>query len=278
MTSTDAVVVASATDTHLEIALKAAMAGKPIYLEKPISHNLEGVENFKEIVQKQKLVVEVGCQLRTHPNLKYLAKEIKRERFGPLYTFRATVGQRLDEWRPGTNYRECYSADVSKGGGALFDLIHEIDLINWFAGPIHEVYAHLAHVSDLEIVGEDLANLVLVTKSGAVGHIQLDMLSPTYRRGLELVFRDALFTWNYVNGSLSVETKRGRKIVNKVTEPFDRNTLFIAHMRRFLARVTNQNGTPVCSLDDGISALKVAQASRLSSECGHSFFIGDLDI
>ena len=81
LTSTDAVVVASATDTHLEIALKAAMAGKPIYLEKPISHNLEGVENFKEIVKRQKLVVEVGCQLRTHPNLKYLAKEIKRERF-----------------------------------------------------------------------------------------------------------------------------------------------------------------------------------------------------
>ena len=79
------------------------------------------------------------------------------------------------------------------GGGALLDLIHELDLINWIIGPVKSVQANLSKVSDLEINAEDLVNLILVNENGSVGQVQMDMLSPVYRRQFEIVFKKGIF-------------------------------------------------------------------------------------
>jgi len=178
----DAVVIATNTNTHLDLALKAAKMGKAIFIEKPLSHTTEGVKELSDLVRKNKLVFEVGCQLRAHPNLMKLHRLIVQADYGPLYTYRAVVGQRLENWRPDTDYRKSYSVNLQQGGGALLDLIHEIDLINWLTGPILSVSAHLTHVSDQEMCAEDLVNMTLINTNGAVGQVQLDMLSPEYRR------------------------------------------------------------------------------------------------
>ena len=192
----DAVIIATSTNTHLEIALKAAKMGKSIFIEKPISHSIAGIGKLNELVRLKNLIVEIGCQLRAHQNLQKLYKITLQEQFGPLYTYRAVVGQRLDTWRPGTDYRKSYSADAKRGGGALLDLIHEIDLVHWLAGPVDSVTAHLAHLSNQEINAEDLVNLILVHSNGAIGHVQMDMLSPDFRRGMDLVYRDAIIYWD----------------------------------------------------------------------------------
>jgi predicted dehydrogenase len=127
-----------------------------------------------------------------------LVELTKQEIFGPLYTYRAIVGQRLDMWRLVSDYRKSYSANKDQGVGALLDLIHEFDLIHWLTGSIETVFGNMANVSDLEMDAEDLVNLTLVNKNGAVGQIQMDMVSPKYRRGLELVYRDAILYWDYV--------------------------------------------------------------------------------
>ena len=60
----------------------------------------------------------------------------------------------------------------------------------------------MTHISDLQTNVEDLVNITLVNKNGAVGQIQIDMVSPDYRRGLELVYKDAIFFWDYTTGVL----------------------------------------------------------------------------
>jgi len=255
----DAVVVATATDKHLSVAMAAAKAGKAIFLEKPVSHSLAGIAELRQ--QCEQRVVEVGCQLRAHPLLRRLSEIISEGHEGPLYTFRCAVGQRLDTWRPGTDYKHSYSASVARGGGALFDLIHEIDLVHWLMGRAVIVSARLSTLSDLELQADDLANLIIATDRGAVGQVQMDMLSPVYRRDLEVVLQKALYRWNDQTGLLIRMDAHGQTVVAQVPDGFERNTLFLNHMSHFLERLDNPAILPYCSLDEGIQALVTVLAA-----------------
>jgi predicted dehydrogenase len=259
----DAVIVATPTDQHIPLALRAARARKAIFLEKPIAADRRGVERLRTAARG--LVVEIGCQLRAHPALKILARELAAKRGGRVLAFRGCVGQRLDEWRPGSDYRRSYSADARRGGGALLDLIHEIDLVGWLCGRVDRVAARLSRVSDLDVRAEDLANLLLECRGGAVGSLQLDMLSPVYRRSFEIVCARAVYEWDYVAGVL---TRRAPTVVRELWRApasFERNDLFVAHLRHFLGRVRGSRAEPLCSLASGIAALDVALAARASS-------------
>jgi len=264
----DAVVIATNTNKHLNLALKAAKMGKAIFMEKPISHTTKGIKELSDLVHKKKLVFEVGCQLRAHPNLIKLHQLTAQAQYGPLYTYRAVVGHRLESWRPGTDYKKSYSADLQQGGGALLDLIHEIDLINWLTGPITSVSAHLSQVSDQEMKSEDLVNMTLINANGAIGQVQLDMLSPEYRRGLELVYRDAIIYWDYVTGILTCNQNSLITVVDQVSDQFERNSLFLSHMSYFLDRLINPKILPLCPIEDGIAALTIAECARLSDTRG----------
>ena len=261
----DAVVIATVTSDHIELALKAAKMGKHIFIEKPISNTLYSLNELKNLVQKKQLIFEVGCQLRAHPSLQILSKLLSQEDYGPLYTYRAVVGQRLEDWRPGTDYTKSYSSNAELGGGALLDLIHEIDLVYWITGSIDSVFASLNQVSDQIINCEDLVNIVLTNSNGAVGQLQMDMLSPEYRRGIELVYKEGVFYWDYVAGTLIYKKNGLSTLIDKVSGEFNRNSLFISHMKHFINRISHPDILPLCSIDDGIVSLCIAEAARLSS-------------
>lgn len=262
----DATVVASATDHHMLQALEAARSEKALFVEKPLSHDREGVADLRAACAGR--VVEIGCQLRAHPGLQVLRATLTDPADGPLYAFRACVGQRLDGWRPGTDYRAGYSADARRGGGALFDLAHEVDLMHWLAGPMAAVSADLSTISDLGIAADDLANLTLTTVGGAVGQVQLDMLSPVYRRDLQIVRRHAVYDWDYGAGRLTRRAPDGTTTLYEVPAGFERNDMFLNHMRHFLARIADPTLAPLCGLDDGIAVLDVLLAARRSQSEG----------
>jgi predicted dehydrogenase len=264
----DAVVVATAPDSHMAIALEAARAGKALYIEKPLAHDRTGVAELETLVAKHGLVVEIGCQLRSHPNLIALAERLQRQADGPLYAIRAACGQRLDAWRPGTDYRQGFSADAARGGGALFELVHELDLIHWLGGPAASVSASLATVSDLEIAADDLAAVTLGLAGGALAQVEIDMVSPVYRRSMEIVCHDAVLLWDYVAGTLTRLAKDRTETLHSVGPGFERNELFMDAMRHFLTRLSDSSLPPRCALQDGIATLDLALAARRSHASG----------
>jgi predicted dehydrogenase len=261
----DGVVVATTTNTHIEIATKVIEKNKALFIEKPLSDSYKKIVPFLEKI-KESHIIEVGFQLRAHPNLIKLNELIEKNEFGPLYTYRAVVGQRLDQWRPGTDYKKSYSADRNQGGGALLDLTHEIDLIQWLTGPINEIYANLATVSDLQMNAEDLVNLTLTNANNAVGQIQLDMLSPVYRRELELVFQKAVLRWDAVKGVLIKTNSTGIVIVHKVSNEFNRNDMFMTQMKHFINRISDIDLKPLCSIQSGVAVQKIVEAAIVSNQ------------
>jgi predicted dehydrogenase len=266
LASAEAVVVATATDQHMPIALAAAAAGRAMYLEKPLSHDRANVDRLHDAVREKSLVVEIGCQLRSHPCLRAMADHVRSGADGRLLTFRGVVGQRLDQWRPGTDYRTAYSAQAKRGGGALFDLVHEIDLVHWIVGPIAEVVTDQRHAGALAFEADDLVNLIAITREGIAGQLQLDMLSPVYRRSFEVVLADALLEFDYMNGTLMRCDSDGRQVMMQTPEAFERNDIFLAHMAAFLGRLDDPRRPSSCSLEDGIAVLDVALAARASHQ------------
>lgn len=261
----DAVVVATATDDHLFVINKAVNIGKPMFIEKPIAQSIDGLEEVGSAIKRKKLVVEVGFQLRKHPNLIALSELLSREVEGPIYTFRAAVGHRLDKWRSGVDYRSGYSADSTRGGGALMDLIHELDLVQWQIGNISRVTGSLAKLSEQQIKGDDLTNLTVECVNGAIGQVQMDMLSPIYRRNFEVICRDAIYKWDYVLGTLSKSVKDDWVVIHRVKNNFVKNDMFMEHMKHFLSRLSDDTIPALCEFDEGVRVLRAALTAKRSS-------------
>jgi predicted dehydrogenase len=264
----DAIVIANRTDQHIEIALRGARHCRALFIEKPLSHSLTGVDELRGESEARSLIVESGFMLRLHPNLLWLKSFLEAGELGDLFYARAVVGQYLPEWRPAQDYRVSYSASAVCGG-VIFDLVHELDVVAWLFGPIETVQAMTAQADCLEIGSEAIAQIGVRTAAGLLAQIHMDYVRPVYARTLEVVGSRGVVSWDYVAGTVTITTPDGAiTIAHRVPTGFVRNDLFFAHMRHFLARLDDHSLAPAASLKDGIAALRVALACHQSAAEG----------
>ena len=102
--------------------------------------------------------------LRSHPNLIFLKEFISKNDFGnPLYA-RAFVGQNIKDWRKNYNFKESYANFRELGGGVVFDLIHELDLIQWIVGEVEDLCSFLVSHPSLELSTVTIAQILKIKK------------------------------------------------------------------------------------------------------------------
>lgn len=273
----DVVIVANSTERHIEVALQAARQGKHLYLEKPLSVSLAGTEELTRLIEANHLVVEAGFMLRSHPNLAWMKKYIDEGMLGELMHLRASVGQWLPDWRPETDHRLGYGAFRKKGGGVIFDLIHELDLVNWLGGRVVDVTAMTRCVPLLEIETEAIAQIGLHLESGALAQVHLDYVRPGYGRTFEVVGQKGVLSWDYSLGRVSLGMPDGSVcIVHQTDTNFTRNTMFLAHMEHFLRCIAIPDIPTLSSLQDGIGALRVALACHHSATERRNIYPNDV--
>lgn len=262
----DFVVVANQTDQHVDVAIKAAKNRKHLFIEKPLSANLDSVEDLCSLVSSNRLIVEAGFTLRFHPNLVWLKAFLESGKLGEVYSVRAMVGQWLPNWRPGTDHRIGYGAFKSRGGGVIFDLVHELDLVTWLCGPAQDVSAITQVVPALEIETEGVAQIGLRLSTGVLAQIHLDYVRPVYGRSLEVVGSEGVLEWNYTRGEVFLTTRTEEaKLVHRVESDFGRNSMFFSHMEHMVKRVTRPDIEARSSLSDSVAVLRVALAAHLSA-------------
>jgi predicted dehydrogenase len=266
-TKPQAVIVSNPTAFHTEIALVAARAGCHLFIEKPLAHSWDGVEELLSMVEEKRLVAMVGFDLRFDPGLCRIKGLIEQEQIGPLIAIHAQVGQYLPDWRTGEDYRDGMSAKKAAGGGVILDLIHELDYTSWFFGPIAQVACFADKLSTLEIETEDVASILLKFQCGAIGTVSLDYIQRFPSRTCRIIGELGTILWDY----------HAQKVVwyehdNKSWEEFDysgfeRNDRFLAEMRHFLACLNGEE-SPKVDLSAGSSILKVALAAKRSASTG----------
>lgn len=261
----DAVVVANRTDQHIAVAHAAARRRRPLFIEKPLATSLAGSEELLA-AERDGLVVEAGFTLRCHPNLIWLHDFVAGGGLGVLHYMRAHVGQHLAEWRPGTDHRAGYSARRAWGGGVVLDLIHELDLVGWLGGRVTDVVAMTRNVPALDIETEAVAQIGLHLEGGTLAQVHLDYVRPLYGRALEMVGTRGIATWDYAAGTVTLERPReAPEVVHRVPAGFERNTMFIDHMARFLARAAGEPLAAASPLVEAVQALRVALAAHRSA-------------
>jgi len=194
----------------------------------------------------------VGYQLRFHSLIRQ-AKEILAGK--RLLSIEAYVGQYLPTWRPGTDYRECYSASRQQGGGVLRDLSHELDYIQHLGGVWNKVCAMGGHYSDLEIDSDDQLLLLIELESCPCVSCNMNYLDRTPRRFCSI---------QYEGGSLWLDFILGRIEHNnwQIVEPQHRNEMF-ANMHYSLLEDTAEKAN-LCTLHQARDTLALIEAAEQS--------------
>ena len=82
----DAVIISTPDHWHAQPAIEAALANKHVYLQKPTSLTVEEGRLLSNIVQKQKITLQVGTQQRSSPQFRYAAELVRNGRIGKLHT------------------------------------------------------------------------------------------------------------------------------------------------------------------------------------------------
>lgn len=253
---------------HVETALALARAGIHVFMEKPISDRLEGVDELLALCHQRNLVLQVGYNLRFYPPIRVLRQALLENRIGRVVAFRAEVGQYLPDWRPGSDYRQGVSARRDLGGGALLELSHELDYARWLMGEIEAVSAKVACLGGLDIDVEDTVEMLLEFDSGAIGSIHMDMVQRVPHRSCRVVGTEGTIEWTASDHSVrtySAETGEWASLYS--AGAMDYNEVYLAELEHFLACVEG-NRSPDVTGEDGKRALQIALAARESSSSG----------
>jgi myo-inositol 2-dehydrogenase/D-chiro-inositol 1-dehydrogenase len=140
----DLVDVASPNDTHAEIAIAAARAGKMVMCEKPLGRNAAEAKAMVEAVEAAKVPNTVWYNYRRVPAVTLLKNLLDEGRFGRIFHYRAKF---LQDWTISKDLPQggegLWRLDVAvAGSGVTGDLLaHNIDTALWLNGPITEVTA-----------------------------------------------------------------------------------------------------------------------------------------
>jgi predicted dehydrogenase len=263
----DAVIVANPTALHLDVAIPAAKAGCHLFLEKPISHNLDRLDELETAVKANGNRVLVGFQFRFHPGLQKAAELLSGGKLGHPLSARAHWGSYLPDWHPWEDYRKGYSARANLGGGVLLTLCHPFDYLRWLLGDVSRVWGSVTRSGELEMDVEDQAEVGLEFANGALGSVHLDYLQRPGAHWLQIVCSKGVIHWDADNGSLQVTDSQGKQQEHPVTAGFERNDLFLEQMKHFI-EVVSKKAESSCTLKDGRRALEIVLAAYAAAKQG----------
>jgi predicted dehydrogenase len=249
----DAVFVCTPSSGHLDIAQRAADAGCHLFIEKPISHTVDGVEKLRETAAAKQLVVLVGCQWRFHPAVRWLREVLQNATLGRLSGAAVDYGEYLPDWHPYEDYRTSYAARADLGGGVVLTQIHDYDLAWWLFGASRAVSATGGHLSDLEIDVEDTVEAHLDGGTVPVVVRQSIATRPPHRT-LSVDGESGSITIDLLAGRVSSQP---RLVAAGAFADYQRNEMFLDEVRHFCACLAGTE-SPAVPLDDGIAVLRLA--------------------
>ena len=267
----DVVFVTNPTSLHLPVAVAAARAGCHLFIEKPLSDTLEGLDELLALVEEKRLIAMVGYSMRFHPALRLVKSLLDDGTIGSLLTVRLEQGEYLPGRHPYEDYRETYTAHRALGGGLLLSQIHELDVACWLFGIPARVFALGGHWSNFNIDVEDVTSLLLECRHAGRPlpvHVQQDYVRRPPVRRYEIIGDGGVIMADLLRPDVQVSCDSGHSTIHRF-EGFQRNDMFLDQLRHHL-RCLRRDETPVVGIQEAAQSLSVAVAARQSIECGQA--------
>lgn len=250
-------IIANQTYKHIDTAIALAKNGINLFIEKPLSHNLEKVDILEEIVQDKKLKVFVAYNLRFLEAIKYIKEQLSRKAIGDLYFAQIEVGQYLPTWRANINYSDSYSSKKECGGGVALDLSHEVDYMRYLFGEPASWKTLKSKVSSLKMDSEDIFEGIYKYEQGFICNIHMDYLQPKSRRQIRIVGSKGYIACDIVEKWVETYSEEN---ITRLTEGklFEIEDTYVNELQTFIENI-NLNKDPDISINDGVRVLELLE-------------------
>ncbi len=258
----EAVVIASSTDTHVELIEQAARRGKHIFCEKPIDLSVPRVEEAIKSVNRAGVRLFVGFNRRFDRSFAALKSQLQR-----LGRIEMILVNSRDPEPPPASY-------VRRSGGLFKDMmIHDFDMVRWLLQeePI-EVFASASNLfsDDIKAAQDvDTAMVTLRTASGVLCQITNSRRAAYgYDQRLEVFGERGMLQANNPLKSTVVLTDANGAQTDRLPSFFiDRYAdAYREEMGCFLEGVAGGDSGPLAEPEDGRRALLLAVAANRSLE------------
>jgi predicted dehydrogenase len=257
----------------LQVAQAAVERGCHVFIEKPLSHSLDGIGTLREAAGAHGVRVYPGFHFRFHPGLETVKRLLEEGAIGEVLSAQGYWGEYLPGWHPAEDHRQGYSARADLGGGVILTLSHPFDYVRWLLGEVDTVTA-VAGAAALGLDVEDVADVTLRLSSGVQVHTHLDYLRRPAAHWLEVTGNGGVLRWDAIAHSVACHrTATGAWESFPPEAGFERNAMFVSEMRHFLDCAADPSVVPRVSFEDGVRALEVALAARQSAVDGRTVVV-----
>lgn len=260
----DAVLICSPTDTHADLMVKAAQAGKHIFCEKPISLRLEHIDRALKAVDSSGVQLQIGFNRRFDSNFKRVRDAVASGEIG-VPSLMHIVSR--DPAPPPLSY-------VRTSGGIFMDMtIHDFDMARFLMGDeVEEIYTAAGVMVDPEI-GEagdlDTAIIVLRFRGGVIATIDNSRRAVYgYDQRVEILGSlGKIETENRYPNQASISTAQSvsRDLpLNFFMDRYEQS--FVAEMESFSTSILEGRQTAVPGIDGRITTVMALAARRSYDE------------
>ncbi|MBF0379441.1 MAG: Gfo/Idh/MocA family oxidoreductase [Magnetococcales bacterium] len=254
----DVLMVFNEPTRHVDIALQGLAAGKHLLLEKPIDVDLQKAEKLGRVAKDSPNIVGVVSQYRFDPLLQQMRNAMLKEAKDLPKTASLMImkSRNQDYYEGGTGWRLSHSPAFMNQG------IHWLDVLNWFFGEPLQVRSSAAITRSFLQCADMGAALI-----DYPGNVSVVVNGGTFC-GKNM---DDQFTVIHPHGVLDFQTLKGPKPPKNFRERLGRKLLKVPvwgapdcdvqqlAMEDFITAVREKR-QPVCSLANGLSALRLAHA------------------
>lgn len=267
----DAVLICTPTRNHIAPALAAVQHKCHIFIEKPISHTLSGVDELIREAERKGLVLMVGYNFRFHPALRQIRELVNGQRIGKIIALKAHAGSyflyrspyhfRMDYWQD-------YAAKKVGGGVILDSATHHIDFVTSLLGEVKEVFCYAGKMGNLDLAAEDMAEILLKFTDGAVANLHMNFVQQPYQNKYEIIGQRGTITWDVNDNIVKLFAETDNKWQSfHCGSNFDHNETYVQELNHFLECISGSEQPPV----DGVRGkriLEIALAAKKSAKTG----------
>jgi predicted dehydrogenase len=209
----DAIVIATPAKFHFEQAKLALLAGKHVFVEKPLAQKVYEVEELQLISEKFKLICMVGHTFLFNPAVRFVKSMIENEDLGKLYYI---YSQRLNLGR--------IRSDVN----ALWNFApHDVSIIQYWLNEIAPISISHRGSSFVQNGIEDVSFLNLTYPTGVMANIHVSWLDPNKTRKITIVGSKKMIIYDDLATNKIAVFDKGIDVVAKLGQQMDFDDLSI---------------------------------------------------
>lgn len=275
--SVTAIDVCTPVTSHTELILAGLDRGKDFFCEKPLCQTAEEARTIEARVAETGQIGMVGFNYRFAPAMEEAGKILAEV---PNHGSSAVIGPVTSAFfrLGGRGGHQLWKHQAAAGGGAINEmLIHSLDLVNWFLGPIETAELVTQRVlrpnrpiagTPRDVDAEDFVLVRVVCRNGIEAFCHADLVTPAFMHYVEVQGENGTFFGSIqpdMPSFLFCEKASGGYTAGRTRFDFGPRNFFDAQMSKFILSLRERTQPTGCAVSDSVILLEAFEQIRSGS-------------